>query len=1689
MSVFISDPYAIVQTAGETYIGNDTDQVYSINPNLIQAGDVVTIVDQGGANAIELPAGLEITESIASSNELVLTLSNGAIVNVRGADTFTFNVGQNLADGDTVGTEQSFADFAQNVLGVTVPAEGEAVAEGGAYTINNDGTADPTDPGTPGEASYSLTADAAAVDEGGTATFTLTTENVAEGTEVAYTISGVDADDVDGDLPGTAVVGADGTATIEVALTEDATTEGVETLTVSLDNGEATADVTVNDTSMTPVFTLAADADSVNEGETATFEITGAEANTEYAYKVTGDGAAAQIAAVTTDADGNATISVDASDVLSTDQAITVSIIGEDLTSTVTAVAVNDAPALTDAAATLADGVEDTAYTVDAADLLAGYTDEEGDAISVANLTADNDAAVVDNEDGTYTVTPVADFNGTVTLSYDVTDGTDSTAATQAVVFAAVNDAPTTTAATAAATEAGAAVEGQLVAEDVDGDELTFSLDAAVVEGLTLNADGSYSFDPSANTAVQALTYTDEPLDVVADYTVDDGNGETVQSTLTVTVDPTPLTFELQASTAIVEEGSAVEYTIVASEAVQADFTGEIQIALADGDTASLDDFGSGSFNPQAVTIATGETVSTVATITPTNDAVTEMPETFSATATVDAAGKTGAIDDAVADISTTVQDPSSVGGLGQTFNLTTDVDTIPGLVGSAGSTGTDGDDTIVGTVDGAASTFSALDSIDGGLGTDELKINDVATIAAGIDLSVATISNVETMTIQSVNNVASNATTGVLDTSSVTGLETLNVTKGDAVYVESADTTDINVSGASGLIDVAGGKDVTVTDATAGNAITVGDGAAGGDAAGAITITDTDNSGTNAISTEGGTDVTVTATVDATGADGGITVGDLTNGTATGDVSVTQNIESDGILLDNSDNYIEVNGGATVDVTVNGTITADEDGENNTLYPGDVFVNSDGNTTDVNITQNLTANDYSKAAIDDVPATQVLTFDALAEGETVIVEGLTFTASKALTAEEVAAAFANLGEDSGAGNVPTAGDIVSAGGPVTNGVYTGTFSDGTWTSSAADGANVTFTAAATTAAMTFNTGDITPDSEYDAGTDNSATAESGDASVAYGTVTVEDDAAASIENITVDGYSNSTIGAGTNADALKTLSLANSAGTMDVTTAAATLDLTVDDVNDAVTLNAGSLTDLTLNAVGGDSTFDLISANTTDLTIDAAADLDFSVGGTSDLTALVNATIEGAGAVTLDGQVAATLETIDAATNTGGVTASVNGDATAVTGGDGGDDITVLNADTAIDKDMALGAGDDRLDISDGGAVTAILPTVIIDGGADTDLLAMDSAAAAGADAAFASKFTNFEQLEIAEQVDISTASVTVDLSVLEYDHVVTNGTESGAVTTSDGSFVNALIFDNAANGSTFELNDAQVATGATGTDIGSIKINLDDATGGTDSLNLITNAVAGDVEAQDVETINVTGSNSVVLKDTDLTTVTVNGNHATAFDAEGNPTAYAIISVALDPTTTNVELVDASASMGALIFDSLDDTTATVINGGEGDDEISIAGSNDEVYAGAGNDRITIADTASASVVEGGEGNDLFDLTGATLGKEAYATINDFNTGDQIWINASSFKSQGVVVTDPAEMTLTDWFTAAFNQTVATEAIWFQHNDNTYIVDNTTTDDFVAGDDVIVKLTGMVDLDTASFNDFGGIGVIEMA
>jgi hypothetical protein len=123
---------------------------------------------------------------------------------------------------DAVGTNHILYAFADGNTYIRGNSEYQFVAV--KVTENSPVVATPT---------YNLSAANSTVNEGSTATFTLKTTNVASGTSVDYSLSGVSTDDIVGGVAsGKAVVGSNGEATIGVALKADQVTEGNETLKV-----------------------------------------------------------------------------------------------------------------------------------------------------------------------------------------------------------------------------------------------------------------------------------------------------------------------------------------------------------------------------------------------------------------------------------------------------------------------------------------------------------------------------------------------------------------------------------------------------------------------------------------------------------------------------------------------------------------------------------------------------------------------------------------------------------------------------------------------------------------------------------------------------------------------------------------------------------------------------------------------------------------------------------------------------------------------------------------------------------------------------------------------------------------------------------------------------------------------------------------------------------------------------------------------------------------------------------------------------------------------------------------------------------------------------------------------------------------------------------------------------------------
>ena len=150
-------------------------------------------------------------------------------------------------------------------------------------------------------------------------------------------------------------------------------------------------------------------------------------------------------------------------------------------------------------------GTEDIPTTFTAAQLLGNDSDVEGDALTIASVSAASGGTATLNPDGTVSFAPNPNFNGTATFNYTASDGAASSAVTPVrILVAPVNDAPV------ALPDIVAAVEdtpitytaAQLLGNDTDVDADTLRI-ASVLSGsggtATLNANGTVSFTPNAN--------------------------------------------------------------------------------------------------------------------------------------------------------------------------------------------------------------------------------------------------------------------------------------------------------------------------------------------------------------------------------------------------------------------------------------------------------------------------------------------------------------------------------------------------------------------------------------------------------------------------------------------------------------------------------------------------------------------------------------------------------------------------------------------------------------------------------------------------------------------------------------------------------------------------------------------------------------------------------------------------------------------------------------------------------------------------------------------------------------------------------------------------------------------------------------------------------------------------------------
>ena len=212
---------------------------------------------------------------------------------------------------------------------------------------------------------------------------------------------------------------------------------------------------------------------------------------------------------------------------------------------------------------------EDTKLTVAAPGVLSNDSDVEGSALTVTaeTKTTANGGTVTINANGSFEYTPAANFFGTDTFTYTVSDGSLTSTATVTLTVNNINDNPTATDHDYSMTEDGKltvnAASGLLKdADDVDHDDLTA---VAVVSGspahgvLDINIDGSFTYTPVSN------YYGTDSFK----FQVVDGNGGATESktvTITIAADNDRPVVTMPAAVNVNEEGSITITGISASD-------------------------------------------------------------------------------------------------------------------------------------------------------------------------------------------------------------------------------------------------------------------------------------------------------------------------------------------------------------------------------------------------------------------------------------------------------------------------------------------------------------------------------------------------------------------------------------------------------------------------------------------------------------------------------------------------------------------------------------------------------------------------------------------------------------------------------------------------------------------------------------------------------------------------------------------------------------------------------------------------------------------------------------------------------------------------------------------------------------------------------------------------------------------
>lgn len=170
-------------------------------------------------------------------------------------------------------------------------------------------------------------------------------------------------------------------------------------------------------------------------------------------------------------------------------------------------------------------------FFVSFATLLAGASDADLDALSISGVSDFVGGSAV-LTDGGLMFTLTADYNGTASFSFTVDDGRGGTAVANAsFAVTPVNDAPDVAPVSPVVTDEDVPVSGQVIATDVDGDPLTYTIkgDGAANGTVTIDEHGVWTYTPTENyhgsdSFIVTVSDGTVPVDVAVSVTVNSVN-------------------------------------------------------------------------------------------------------------------------------------------------------------------------------------------------------------------------------------------------------------------------------------------------------------------------------------------------------------------------------------------------------------------------------------------------------------------------------------------------------------------------------------------------------------------------------------------------------------------------------------------------------------------------------------------------------------------------------------------------------------------------------------------------------------------------------------------------------------------------------------------------------------------------------------------------------------------------------------------------------------------------------------------------------------------------------------------------------------------------------------------------------------------------------------------------------------